>query len=71
MAGKSPKSPQLIGIIETCWNSREYILRQLMPNKVVSFEHVGEHLRVYKKITMEVIAFPGLPLSIQIAVSRS
>lgn len=42
-----------------------------MPNIVVSFEHVGEHLRVYKKITVEVIAFPGLPLSIQIAVSRS
>lgn len=71
MAGKSPKSPQLIGIIETYWNSREYILRQLMSNIVVSFEHVGEHLRVYKKITVEVIAFPGLPLSIQIAVSRS
>lgn len=71
MAGKSPKSPQLMGIKETCWNSREYILRQLMSNIVVSFEHVGEHLRVYKKITMEVIAFPGLPLSIQIAVSRS
>lgn len=71
MAGKSPKSPQLIGIIETCWNSREYILRQLMSNIVVSFEHVGEHLRVYKKITVEVIAFPGLSLSIQIAVSRS
>lgn len=71
MAGKSPKSPQLMGIKETCWNSREYILRQLMPNIVVSFEHVGEHLRVYKKITVEVIAFPGLSLSIQIAVSRS